>query len=198
MKIKILSHDITDSKHIIDMRIEQEKKPFNSISQYIELSIHEVTGLSNDEIYTKSFYKVKDKAVEVFKKVSYDLEEFKPIGFELINSKATSIVLSGMSDICKEKDKDLKVKYIANVIDQYGNYMFSTEVSLCSDYEGLSMIDGELTIKSYLGEAKISANYESMYTEMILNITEKDKILTEQEILMNAVTELYEMIGGIK
>lgn len=197
MRIEIKHHEIVDNNHVIDIRVEQELEPNNSISQYVKFNAEDIIGLSNSEIYTKAYYKVKLLALDVFKKVQYQDEDDNPIDFSLVQPKAKVIKIVGSELISKEVGKDHEAHYEAKIFDQYGDYMKNTTVKLDGEYEGVDIVDGKLSVTSYSGQIKLVASYYSNLTELLVNIEEYEPVMSDQEIIMSAIAELYEMIGVV-
>lgn len=193
MLIKIVKHDETDLKHLVEIRLEQEEAIKNSFNFNIE--INKSLGLAKDEVYTMAYRQVKDKAIELFKKIEYVEEEDTPIDFTIVSPKANTIRIIGADSINKTIGKDICTDYVAQVFDQYGFYMKDVAVKLDTVYEGVELVNGKLSIKSYSGQLKLISSYYSHLAELIVDVVESDPVLSEQEIIMNSIAELYELLN---
>lgn len=196
VKIEIIKHNDLEDFHEIEVRVEQETGINNSYNKTVKIEKAIADSLDNDELYTLAYYRVKDNIIEKFKSISYEEEEDVSIDFKIIEPKVKAIRIEGESNIIKEIGKSYEAYYKAKVIDQYGNHMKNVSVKLDEDYDNIILKDGVLSIGSFNGQIVITSSYYSHTASLTVSINEYERKLTEQEIILNAIAEIYEMIGG--
>jgi hypothetical protein len=218
MKIQIIEH-VKPTKsivnHSIEIRMEQEENGYeNGINKIIEFSSSESQGLSEDELYTLAFKRVSPMAIKRFKEVGYVEETFNPVGFKIIESKASRINIVGVETAKKAIGEDLYLDYSALLLDQYGDVMkqlpiYNNEIELIghrlkinenkSQMITLSAKDGDLmqskevVIEYVEKELTETEQLASMVTTLALDSAEKQQQI---ELLVNQVTNLMLESGG--
>lgn len=201
MKIKIINQEQNELNYVIELRIEQELSPFNSINQDVTLSKADISHLSQDELYTIAYKKVKDVAIQEFTKVNkilngdieYVEEEANADKFTLMEAKHNSIEIVGINNITKEIGNSVTFQYTSIIKDQYGSFLKDVNIELKEEYDNVSLIDGFLAIGDFSGQITLKSSCYSLVKEFVIDVIQIPKVLTQEEIILTAIAELYEM-----
>lgn len=198
MKIKIINHIQNELNHIIEIRVEQELKPFNSLNKFVEIPKLKTEGLSDDEICTMAYKQIKNLAIGVFKKVEYVEESENCEGFKIIESKPFKIEILGNKTLTKLKNFEVKEMYKACVINQYGELHKETNVELVENYVGITIENNEVAINDFEGVIKLKASYYSLETSIELNVNQITQTVSEQEKAIDLIKYLMENTEFLK
>lgn len=202
MIIKVLEHTQDEKNHYINLRVEQESKPFNSINKELTISKLNTINLSVDEVITKAYKSMKREAIKVFSNpnilealgLTYIEEAETAEGFTLVEPEPFIIEILGTSNISKEIGEEITLQYEGRVYDQYGDIFTSCPVYFASDniaLEDAFINDGLLLIVSDSTKTiKLVANHENLSTELVVNINTFEKELTPDEIRDNYILDL--------
>lgn len=173
MKIIIRSDTVIQDDRIIEYLIEREQGQYNNIVETVILPISELVGLSEDEIKTLGYLKIKPTAVRVFAEIEPLSEIDNPVDFELVPSVPKRIQIMG-SNLLYTGDT---AEYQATIYDQYGQTM---DIDLTWNNKTI--------IATEIDNIVVSASFGNLLESFVVNIVEKPR--TKEELLQELVDQL--------
>lgn len=177
MKIKVLSnlHDTNTNERSVEFFIERETGMYNNCNLKYNFLPNEADHLiSNDEIQTYAWYKVKPQAVLLFEAIMpmTSSEVDSPVNFEIIKPRIIGIDTRYESNVYLNENH---VVYNVVSIDQYHR-----ETVLSPSSYIINTID-----TSSLGEKELIVTYSSFTEKYPVYVIEKTK--SDLEVLQEKI-----------
>lgn len=170
MIVKI-SNQITKGYELF---IEREKGIYNNCNLSVDLSQTDVHGLTDNEIKTLAWLRVKPIAIRVFEEIEPLDEKDNPIGFKLVPSVPKRIQILGSRTLFVGDTTE----YQAEVYDQYGQEMRDVEL----------IWDNKYITATEKGNKTVTACFGDISESFTVSIIERPK--TRDEILQELVDQL--------
>lgn len=164
MKITIMNQN----KNCFEFLIEREQGMYNNCNLAVELTNGEVQDLTEDEIKTLAWLRVKPTAIRVFEQIEPLDEQDNSVGFTLAPSVPKRIEIYGNSTIVIGDTAE----YHAVVYDQYGQAMTAEPAWVNKTITAVEV--GSLTVTASLGDLS-----KSMTVSVIERIKSREEILQE-------------------
>lgn len=198
MKLNIFNYKETEDSVSITMRAEQEENGYSNsvIDDFIISKAQYPHIATQDEFKTLAHNLLKPVYERVFKDTGYVEESLNPVDFNIIKPSVSKVSIVGNGIIRKIDGVDPGAMYFGNVYDQYGNYMKNCDVELLEPIEDVSIDDGLLILGDYTGEVKLHCSYYSHEDNVVVTVKNEEKRLSDDEIILNAIADLYERMGA--
>lgn len=164
MKITLLRQE----QNNIEFLVERENGTYNNCNLLIELSESETQGLTENEIKTLAWLRVKPTAIRVFEQIEPLNESDNAAGFELVPSVPKRIELYGSTVVIIGN----AAEYQAAVYDQY-NQVMTSELTWTNKVITATEV-GEVVVTACLGELS-----KSLVVKVIKKIKTKEEKLQE-------------------
>lgn len=173
MKITIKRDKVIDSNRTLEYLIEREQGTYNNIVESVTFNSAEISGMTEDEIKTFGYIKLKSLAKRVFEAIEILNEPDNPVGFTLVSSVPKRINILGNTTL----QIGQTAEYQAIAYDQYEQTM---NVNMTWQNKTITATQvGDVIIKASVGEITAS---------MTVKVTEKQQ--TKEEILSQTVAQL--------
>ncbi|MHB8065015.1 MAG: hypothetical protein ACYDG2_20750 [Ruminiclostridium sp.] len=169
MKIQILNQN----QNRFEFLVEREQGMYNNCNLSITLADVEVQELTDDEIKTLAWLRVKSTAIRVFEQIEPLNEPDNPIGFELIPSAPKRIELYGNAVVAIGDTTE----YQATVYDQYNQAMAAEPIWVNKSITAVEP-----------GEVVVTASVGTLSKSLVVNVVERIK--SQEEIMQELVDTL--------
>lgn len=170
MKIQILEQE-NNKVHFL---IEREEGMYNNVNVISEVTDLEVVGLSEDEVKTLAYLKVKPIAVKVFSQIEPLNEGDNPVDFELVPSRPVKIEIIG-NTLLEIGDTQ---EYSTLVYDQYNQVV-----------DLVPIMENKVIEATKVEKVIVKATLEDLVSELNVDVIARQ--IPKEEILETEIADLW-------